>query len=227
MKADELRNELGGLIWKTAINLVHGGKVSPVQFMDFMLGSLFYRFISEDVIDYCNNLMKEAGVPNPDYANMPDEMAENAREQIINAKGFFILPSHLFINVANKAKNNPEVNTTLANNFRAFEDSAIGTASESDVKGLFANFNTNDPGLGGTVAERCELLTTLLESVRDLEFAKYQDSGLDVFGICYEHLIKMYALNSGTKGGEFYTPAEVSLLLAKIAASGRTSVNKV
>ena len=94
MTADELRNELGGLIWKTAINLVHGGKVSPVQFMDFMLGSLFYRFISEDVIDYCNNLMKEAGVPDPDYANMPDEKAENAREQIINAKGFFILPSH-------------------------------------------------------------------------------------------------------------------------------------
>ena len=227
MTAEELRNELGSLIWKTATNLVHGGKVSPVQFMDFMLGSLFYRFISEDVIDYCNKLMREAGVPNPDYANMPDEMAENAREQIINAKGFFILPSHLFINVANKAKNNPELNTTLANNFRAFEDSAIGTASESDVKGLFANFNTNDPGLGGTVAERCELLTTLLESVRDLEFDKYQDSGLDVFGICYEYLIKMYALNSGTKGGEFYTPAEVSYLLAKIAASGRTSVNKV
>lgn len=227
MTADDLRNELGSLIWKTATNLVHGGKVSPVQFMDFMLGSLFYRFISEDVIDYCNKLMKDAGVPDPDYANMSDEMAENAREQIVNAKGFFILPSHLFINVANKAKNNPELNTTLANNFRAFEESAIGTASEGDVKGLFANFNTNDPGLGGTVAERCELLTTLLESVRDLEFAKYQDSGLDVFGICYEHLIKMYALNSGTKGGEFYTPAEVSYLLALIAAAGRKFVNKV
>ena len=227
MTADELRNELGGLIWRTATNLVHGGKVSPVQFMDFMLGSLFYRFISEDVIDYCNGLMREAGVTNPDYANMPDEMAENARDQIVNAKGFFILPSHLFINVANGARNNPELNTTLANNFRAFEESATGRASENDVKGLFANFNTNDPGLGGTVAERCELLTTLLESVRDLEFAKYQDSGLDVFGICYEHLIKMYALNSGTKGGEFYTPAEVSFLLAKIAAAGRTQVNKV
>ncbi len=227
MTAEELRNELGSLIWKTATNLVHGGKVSPVQFMDFMLGSLFYRFISEDVIDYCNKLMKDAGVPDPDYANMPDETAENARNRIINAKGFFILPSHLFINVANKAKNDTELNTTLANIFHAFEESAIGTAGEGDVKGLFANFNTNDPGLGGTVAERCELLTTLLESVRDLEFAKYQDSGLDVFGICYEHLIKMYALNSGTKGGEFYTPAEVSYLLAKIAASGRTSVNKV
>ena len=225
MTAEELRNELGSLIWKTATNLVHGGKVSPVQFMDFMLGSLFYRFISEDVIDYCNKLMREAGVPNPDYANMPDEMAENAREQIINAKGFFILPSHLFINVANKAKNNPELNTTLANNFRAFEDSAIGTASESDVKGLFANFNTNDPGLGGTVAERCELLTTLLESVRDLEFDKYQDSGLDVFGICYEYLIKMYALNSGTKGGEFYTPSEVTKLMAYfVKKEGCTSV---
>lgn len=227
MTADELRDELGGLIWKTATNLVHGGKVSPVQFMDFMLGSLFYRFISEDMIDYCNKLMSDAGVQNPDYSKMTDAETETARNQIVNAKGFFIPPSQLFINVANGARNNPELNTTLANNFRAFEESAVGQAGESDVRGLFANFNTNDPGLGGTVAERCELLATLLENVRDLEFAKYQESGLDVFGICYEHLIKMYALNSGTKGGEFYTPAEVSTLLAKIAAAGRESVNKV
>ncbi len=227
MTTEELKAELYGLIWKTATNLVHGGKVSPVQFMDYMLGALFYRFISENITDYCNRLMTEAGVENADYVNMDDSMAENARNQIVRDKGFFILPSQLFVNVANAAKNNDQLNTTLANNFRAIEASAIGTASEDDVKGLFDNFNTNDNGLGGTVAERNELLTTLLEGVRDLNFSKYAESGLDVFGLCYEHLIKMYALNSGTKGGEFYTPAEVSLLLAQIAAAGRTSVNKV
>lgn len=166
-------------------------------------------------------------MPNPDYANMSDATAENARAQIVNAKGFFILPSQLFINVANAASKNPELNTTLANNFKAIEQSAIGTASENDVRGLFSNFNTNDNGLGATVAARNELLTTLLESVRDLNFSTYIESGLDVFGICYEHLIKMYALNSGTKGGEFYTPSEVSYLVAKMAAAGCTSVNKV
>lgn len=227
MTPEELKSELGGLIWKTATSLVHGGKVSPVQFMDYMLGSLFYRFISENITDYCNGLMSDAGVENADYTTMDDETAENARAQIVNAKGFFVLPSQLFINVANKAKNDPELNTTLANNFREIEASALGTPSELDVKGLFDNFNTNDNGLGGTVAERNELLTTLLESVRDLNFAKYMDSGLDVFGLCYEHLIKMYALNSGTKGGEFYTPGEVSYLLAKIAAAERKTVNKV
>lgn len=98
---EELKNELGSLIWRMATNLVHGGKVSPVQFMDYTLGALFYRFISENITEYCNQLMAEAGVPNPDYANMSDEMAENARDQIINAKGFYILPSQLFINVAN------------------------------------------------------------------------------------------------------------------------------
>lgn len=224
---EELKNELGSLIWRMATNLVHGGKVSPVQFMDYTLGALFYRFISENITDYCNQLMADAGVPNPDYANMSDELAENARDQIINAKGFYILPSQLFINVANGASKNTELNTTLANNFKAIELSAIGKPSENDVKGLFSNFNTNDNGLGTTVAERNELLTTLLESVRDLNFTTYIESGLDVFGICYEHLIKMYALNSGTKGGEFYTPSEVSYLLAKIAAAGRTTVNKV
>lgn len=224
---EDLKREIGDLIWKMATNLVHGGKVSSVQFMDYTLGALFYRFISENITDYCNHLMTEAGVPNADYLHMSDEMAENARRQIVQAKGFFIKPSQLFRNVADNAKSNDELNTTLANNFKEIEESAIGTSSEDDVRGLFNNFNTNDQGLGATVEERNQLLTTLLESVRDLPFTKYMDSGLDVFGICYEHLIKMYALNSGTKGGEFYTPAEVSYLLAQIAASGRQTVNKV
>ena len=224
---EDLKRELGNLIWKMATNLVHGGKVSPVQFMDYTLGALFYRFISENITDYCNKLMTDAGVPNADYLHMDDATAENARAQIVKAKGFFILPSQLFKRVADGAKNNDELNTTLANNFKAIEDSAIGTDSENDVKGLFNNFNTNDQGLGSTVMERNQLLTTLLESVRDLDFSTYIESGLDVFGICYEYLIKMYALNSGTKGGEFYTPAEVSYLLAMIAAAERKTVNKV
>lgn len=227
MTNEQLRNEFKSLIWKTATDLVHGGKVSPVQFMDFMLGSLFYRFISENLTTHCNKLMREAGVEDADYTAMSDEDAEVARDQMVNEKGFFILPSQLFKNVANKARIDKELNTTLANIFKAIEDSAIGTASENDVKGLFANFNTNDPGLGGTVAERCCLLADLLESVRNLNFTQYEQSGIDVFGTCYEHLIKMYALNSGTKGGEFYTPAEVSYLLAKIAVAERKNVNKV
>lgn len=227
MDKNSLKKELGDLIWKMATNLVHGGKVSPVQFMDYTLGTLFYRFISENITDYCNKLMSEAGVANADYLHMSDEMAENARDQIVKAKGFFILPSQLFKNVADNAKNNDELNTTLSNNFRAIEQSAIGTPSENDVNGLFDNFDSNNKGLGATVSERNALLTTLLESVRDLNFTTYIESGLDVFGICYEHLIKMYALNSGTKGGEFYTPSEVSYLLAMIAAAGRKTVNKV
>lgn len=227
MSKEDLKRELGDLIWKMATDLVHGGKVSPVQFMDYTLGALFYRFISENITDYCNQLMVEAGVPDADYLHMSDEMAENARAQIVQAKGFFILPSQLFKNVADSAKDNDELNTTLANNFKAIEQSAIGTPSENDVKGLFNNFNTNDDILGTTVTERNSLLTELLESVRDFNFTTYIESGLDVFGICYEHLIKMYALNSGTKGGEFYTPAEVSYLVALIAAAGRKTVNKV
>ena len=141
---EDLKRELGNLIWKMATNLVHGGKVSPVQFMDYTLGALFYRFISENITEYCNKLMRDAGVPNADYLHMEDAMAENARAQIVKAKGFFILPSQLFKRVADGAKNNDELNTTLANNFKAIEDSAIGTDSENDVKGLFNNFNTND-----------------------------------------------------------------------------------
>ena len=181
-RTEEQKRELGNLIWNMATNLVHGGTVSPVQFMDYTLGALFYRFISENITDYCNQLMKDAGVADADYANMNDENAENARNQIINAKGIFILPSQLFINVANGAKNNTELNTTIANNFRAIENSATGKPSEGDVKGLFNNFKTDDRGLGATVNERNDTLTTLLESVRDLDFQKYRESGIDVFG---------------------------------------------
>ena len=227
MTKEEMRRELGQLVWKTATSLVHGGKVSPVQFMDYMLGALFYRFISENITDYSNRLMRDAGVADADYTRMADAEADNGREQLVNDKGFFILPSQLFINVANSARTNADLNTTLRNNFVAIEQSAIGTDSETDVRGLFSSFDTNDAGLGTTVAERNRTLTTLLESVRDLNFAPYSESGLDVFGVCYEHLIKMYALNSGTKGGEFYTPSEVSYLLAMIAAAGRQTVNKV
>lgn len=225
-RTEELKNELGSLIWKMATNLVHGGKVNPVQFMDYTLGCLFYRFISENITDWANAGMHEAGDMD-DYPHMSDEKAEVGRDVMICAKGIFIPPSQLFINVANAARGNAELNTTLANNFRAIEGTAIGKPSENDVKGLFGSFNTDDQGLGSTVAERNELLATLLESVRDLNFAKYIESGIDVFGFCYEYLIKMYALNSGTKGGEFYTPGEVSYLLAMMAAAGRKRVNKV
>lgn len=227
MTKEELKKELGDMIWRMATNLVHGGKVSSVQFMDYTLGALFYRFISENIREYCNRLQSAGGGQYTDYLEMDDATAEIAREGIIQSKGFFIAPSQLFLNVANHARQDPELNATLANNFRAIEQSALGTPSENDVKGLFNNFNTNDVGLGATVAARNELLATLLENVRDLNFTAYAESGLDVFGICYEHLIKMYALNSGTKGGEFYTPAEVSYLVAKIAAAGRATVNKV
>lgn len=222
----ELENNLSSMIWKMATNLVHGGKINPNQFMDYTLGGLFYRFISEYITNYCNKLMSEAGI-NDDYTYMTDEQAEIGRSQIINAIGFFILPSQLFINVANNARENEELNTTLTNIFQSIEDSTNGQESHNDFAGLFSNFNTNDLGLGNTVKERNELLTTLLENIRDLNFSQYEHSGIDVFGNCYEQLIKMYALNSGTKGGEFYTPKSASRLLAMLAASGRTSVRSV
>lgn len=227
MQKEEAKKELKDLIWALATKIVHGGKASPIQFMDYMLGTLFYRFISENITDYCNQLMTKSGVSDADYLHMSDEKAEVGREDLIRSKGFFILPSQLFRNVADTARSDSNLNTTLSRCFRAIEQSAIGSPSENDVKGLFNSFNTNDELLGETVAERNALLADLLESIRDFNFASYAEVGLDVFGICYEHLIKMYALNSGAKGGEFYTPSEVSYLLSMIAAAGRKTVNKV
>lgn len=227
MTREALRNELKSFVWKAATSLVHGGSMSASVFKKYMLGALFYRFISENLAECCNEFLREGGHDDTDYAELDDETAENARETIVNIKGFFILPSQLFINVANRARTNTELNVELPAIFRAIENSAVGSDGENNIKGLFNSFVTNDAGLGADVPARNKTITTLLECVRDLNFVKYSAGGIDAFGVCYEHLLKMYAIGAGTKGGEFYTPPEVSVLLAKLAAAGRRRVKKV
>lgn len=227
MTPNEAKAELGKLIWTMATNLVHGGKLSAVDFKNYVLGTLFYRFISENLTKKVNALQAEISGEDFDYTTFDDKQALTAKEALVNAIGFFLLPSQLFCNVAKKARHNDNLNTDLTNLFRDIERSAENGPSEQDMKGLFSSFVTDAPGLGDTVKKRNALLADLLEAVQALKFDDYEASGVDVFGFCYEYLIQMYALNSGAKGGEFYTPATVSQLLARIAADGRKEVKKV
>ena len=219
---EQERAELHRTIWGIADDL--RGSVDGWDFKQYVLGMLFYRYISENLANYINAGEREAGESDFDYAKLSDSEAESAREELVDAKGFFILPSELFCNTKEKASQDENLNETLEKIFRNIENSAIGSASEPDFKGLFDDMNVNSNKLGGTVKERNERLVKLINGVASMNLGNYQDNTIDAFGDAYEYLMGMYASNAGKSGGEFFTPQEVSELLTRITLVGKTEV---
>ena len=225
MTREEQRAELHRVIWQIANDL--RGSVDGWDFKSYVLGILFYRYISENITAYINKGEHEAGDKDFDYVLMSDTDAEMARKDVVNEKGYFMLPSELFQNVNKAAKNNKNLNETLAKIFVNIEASAQGTSSENDFKGLFADIDVNSNKLGPTVEKRNEKLTKILNAIGDLKLGSFVHNSIDAFGDAYEYLMTMYASNAGKSGGEFFTPQEVSELLARITLVGKKSINKV
>lgn len=224
-KKEREREELHKTIWKIADDL--RGSVDGWDFKQYVLGLLFYRFISENIENYVNNNQRKAGKKKFEYRELSDEEAEYGRESIVEEKGFFILPSELFCNVRKKAKFDSDLNVTIHSVFENIESSAKGKPSEDDVKGLFDDFDVRGNKLGNTVDEKNEKLIKMLDAIGDLKLGNYKDNTIDTFGDAYEFLMTMYASNAGKSGGEFFTPQEVGELLAKITLMGKTEINKV
>jgi type I restriction enzyme M protein len=223
--AKQERAELHKTIWRIANDL--RGSVDGWDFKTYVLGMLFYRFISENLTTYLNDHQRKAGQKDFDYTKLDDKQAEFGRKETVKEKGFFILPSELFTNVRARAKSDENLNETLARVFRNIEGSAVGSPSEYDLKGLFDDLDVNSNKLGGSVVKRNENLVKLLEAIGDLNFGDFADNSIDAFGDAYEYLMQMYASSAGKSGGEFFTPQEVSELLARITIVGKKSVNKV
>ena len=222
------RAELHKTIWRIANDL--RGSVDGWDFKTYVLGMLFYRFISENLTSYLNEQERKAGNPDFDYAALGDVDAEFGREETVKEKGFYILPSHLFANVRQQARHDANLNETLSRVFTAIEGSATGSDSENDIKGLFDDLDVNSSKLGPTVAKRNEKLVKLLDAIGDLPLSNgggFSHNTIDLFGDAYEYLMQMYASTAGKSGGEFYTPQEVSELLARITVVGKSEVNKV
>lgn len=224
-KKEQERDELHRTIWNMANDL--RGSVDGWDFKQYVLGMLFYRYISENFTNYVNKGELEAGNIDFDYIKLSDEDAEQAREDLIQSKGYFILPSELFCNVREKASSNENLNETLEKVFHNIEVSAQGRDSEKNFKGLFDDIDVNSNKLGGTVTKRNEKLVKLLNGVGNMKLGSYQDNTIDAFGDAYEYLMGMYASNAGKSGGEYYTPQEVSELLTRITVLGKKEVNKV
>ncbi|MYC24631.1 MAG: type I restriction-modification system subunit M [Gammaproteobacteria bacterium] len=225
---DTERAELHKTIWRIANDL--RGAVDGWDFKSYVLGMLFYRFISENLTSYLNEQEHKAGSLDFDYVLLKDSEAESGRIETVREKGFYILPSQLFVNMRTRARQDPNLNESLHNTFAAIEGSAVGTESEEDLKGLFDDLDVNSTKLGSTVAKRNEKLVKLLDEIGDLPLSnsgKFSRNTIDLFGDAYEYLMTMYASTAGKSGGEFFTPQEVSELLARISVVGKTEVDKV
>ena len=215
------REALQAAIWKIA-NEVRGA-VDGWDFKQFVLGTLFYRFISENFTKFI-----EAGDESVNYALLSDDViTPEIKDDTTKTKGYFIYPSQLFINIAKNANTNANLNTDLAKIFDAIECSANGYESEHDIKGLFADFDTTSNRLGNTVEEKNKRLAAVIKGVESLDFGNFEDNEIDLFGDAYEFLISNYAANAGKSGGEFFTPQNVSKLIARLALLGQSSVNKI
>lgn len=222
---EQERSELHRTIWQIANDL--RGSVDGWDFKQYVLGMLFYRFISENLTNYINADERRGGKKEFDYATLSDKEAEFGRADTVKEKGFYILPSQLFAAVQKNARHDVNLNETLSVVFRNIENSAKGTNSEDDLKGLFDDLDVNSNKLGNTVEKRNQTLVKLLEAIGNLRLGNYRDNTIDAFGDAYEYLMTMYAANAGKSGGEFFTPQEVSELLAEITTVGKKEVNKV
>ena len=222
MTSNEQRAALQRQIWAIANDV--RGAVDGWDFKQYVLGTLFYRFISENFIDYITG-----GDSSVNYAAMADSDPNiaAAKDDAIKTKGYFIRPSDLFVNVAKNANSNDSLNTDLAHIFADIEASASGYPSERDIKGLFADFDTTSNRLGNTVKDKNTRLAAVLKGVAELDFGDFADNQIDLFGDAYEFLISNYAANAGKSGGEFFTPQHVSKLIAQLAMHKQTSVNKI
>lgn len=222
---EQQRAALHKAIWGIADDV--RGAVDGWDFKMYVLGFLFYRFISEDLAAYIDEGEREAGDADFSYAAMSDEDAEAAREGIVEEKGYFMLPSELFVNIAARCDHDPDLNENVKAVFDHIEGSSIGTPSERSFRGLFDDIDLNSNKLGNGVTERNSRLAKIIKGIAGLDFGNVADAKIDLFGDAYEYLMNMYASSAGKSGGEFFTPQEVSELLAKIVIGDRESVNKV
>lgn len=226
MSEIQQKEELHKTIWAMADEL--RGAIGGWEFKAYVLGTLFYRFISENLTDYINKLQEEAGVEGFNYADMADSDAEEARSQMVQEKGFFIPPSQLFCNVCKDCEQNDDLNMTLSKVFKSIEASAVGTPSEDDLKGLFNDFNVDNSQLGADVKSRNKLIAKVLKRIEGMDLGgAFGENKIDAFGDAYEFLMTMYASNAGKSGGEFFTPQEVSELIARLASVDGHTINSV
>ena len=216
-------------LWNIANDL--RGKMGADEFRDYILGFIFFKYLSEKAITFANELLKDEGMvekyneldeSNPDHA----ELIEGIKENSVDEVGYALSPSQLFHSLAERGRQNQFILDDLAETLRAIERSTLGAESEDDFANLFEDLDINSTKLGNNANDRNELISKVLTHLDNIDF-DLSNSESDVLGDAYEYLIGEFASGAGKKAGEFYTPQTVSTLLAKIVTQGKERLRSV
>ena len=216
--------ELQKQLWNIANEL--RGKMNADEFRDYILGFIFYKYLSEKMLLYANTLLKEDGIKYKEIdenSTNGKEYLEAVREEALSSLGYFLKPSELFSVMANKSSSIIEELESILNNI---EQSTMGNESEDDFGNLFEDLDLNSTKLGKTVDARNTLIVKILSHLDKIDF-EIENTETDVLGDAYEYLIAQFASGAGKKAGEFYTPQEVSTILAKIVSTGKQKLKNV
>ena len=210
-------------LWAIADEL--RGNMDANEFKNYMLGFIFYRYLSEKLEMTLNELLEEDGI-NFQEAYQDEELIEDLKEEGIEKLGYFIQPKYLFSSVINEIDKGREILECLSNAFIEINDSSFNTESQDDFQNLFEDVDLNSSKLGNTNAEKNKLISGILQDISDIDFELEKDNS-DILGDAYEYLISQFASSAGKKAGEFYTPQEVSTILARIVTLNKTRLKSV
>lgn len=222
------KQELFSQIWETLNKSLGSVDISELKF--YVLGFLFYRYISENIINHFNKNEHAAGNVDFDYAKLnDDEISDDVISDCINSKGFFIFPSELFNNVYEKYKNNPnDLNVVITNIFKNIDERSLNKANEQDIIGLLTGINLSSNNLGENVTNRNKKIIKIIAAIASFELSNFDDDEIDIFGDAYEYIIDMYASKSGKRSREFFDPPqEVSKLLTLLAIKDKKDIKTV
>ncbi len=217
------QNSLESKLW--AIADVLRGNMDANEFKNYILGFIFYRYLSEKLEIHLNSELENDNLTFAE-AWEKDEFKEDLKEEGIEALGYFLEPQYLFSNIVEKAKVNKFILDDLLKSLNYISNSSMGTASQDDFSNLFEDVDLNSSKLGKSANDKNKTISKIILNLNDIDF-KLDDDDADILGDAYEYLISQFASSAGKKAGEFYTPQEVSKILAKIVSLGKKRLKNV
>lgn len=225
--SDEQKKQLQTQLWKIANEL--RGKMNADEFRDYILGFIFYKYLSEKMTIFADKVLASDGKLYQDLNNnQPDDKAiiKAVETEALDSLGYYLEPTEIFHYVAEHGATNDNLIEQLEKILNSIEHSTMGTDSEDDFDKLFSELDLNATKLGKTVQTRNELIAKVLSHLDQIDFL-LEDSKVDVLGDAYEYLISQFAAGAGKKAGEFYTPQEVSTVLARLVTAGKKQLKNV
>lgn len=227
--SEELQQKLRTQLWAVANNL--RGNMSANEFMYFSLGFIFYKYLSEKIEKYANQALENDEITFKQLWETQEEEAvelqDEVKKQCLENIGYFVEPQFLFTSIIDGINRKENILPQLERSLKRIEDSTLGQESEEDFGGLFSDIDLASPKLGKTADDKNNLISSVLTALNGIAFGADEATQIDILGDAYEYMISQFAAGAGKKAGEFYTPQEVSRILAEIVTLGHARLRNV